>query len=395
MLEIIGKNIRHRPFRSGALILAFAFIAASLFTGHYLMTGATESVKSGVSRMGADMVVVPERYKMEAMDIILRGEPSTFFFDSRLIPKIEAVEGVAAVAPNLYIASLDASCCAVPVQLIAFDPVQDFTLEPWLKEPQHHVLGKDEIFVGDRIIGDIGTPLEFYGHNFTIVNRLDPSGMGVDCSIFMRFEDAYTMAAESPERAVQTLTIPEGRVSAVLVKAENVRDSRDIAARIEASVPTVRVLTPMDQLHQISGDLNAAVKVIDLAGLAAALISLPLIALVSLMAANERRREIGVLRALGATRSYVFRLIIGESLIVAAIGSFIGIASAWVLLIMFKNYISVVVGIPLLMPGIGSLTYGAGTAIILTVGIGAVAALYPSVQSARMEPYEAMRSGEL
>jgi putative ABC transport system permease protein len=181
----------------------------------------------------------------------------------------------------------------------------------------------------------------------------------------------------------------------VLVKAENVRDSRDIAARIEASVPTVRVLTPMDQLHQISGDLNAAVKVIDLAGLAAALISLPLIALVSLMAANERRREIGVLRALGATRSYVFRLIIGESLIVAAIGSFIGIASAWVLLIMFKNYISVVVGIPLLMPGIGSLTYGAGTAIILTVGIGAVAALYPSVQSARMEPYEAMRSGEL
>jgi putative ABC transport system permease protein len=395
MLEIIGKNIRHRPFRSGALILAFAFIAASLFTGHYLMTGATESVKSGVSRMGADMVVVPERYKMEAMDIILRGEPSTFFFDSRLMPKIAAVEGVAAVAPNLYIASLDASCCAVPVQLIAFDPVQDFTLEPWLNEPQHHVLGKDEIFVGDRIIGDIGTKLEFYGHNFTIVNRLDPSGMGVDCSIFMRFEDAYTMAAESPERAVQTLTIPEGRISAVLVKAENVRDSRDIAARIEASVPTIRVLTPMDQLHQISGDLNAAIKVIDLAGLAAALISLPLIALVSLMAANERRREIGVLRALGATRSYVFRLIIGESLVVAAIGSFIGISTAWILLIMFKNYISVVVGIPLLMPGIGSLTYGAGMAIVLTVGIGAVAALYPSVQSARMEPYEAMRSGEL
>lgn len=134
MLGIIGKNIRHRPLRNGILILAFAFIAASIFSGQYLLHGASESIEIGVSRMGADLIVVPERYRMEAMNIILRGEPSTFFFDASVIDKVASVEGVERVAPNLYIASLDASCCDVPVQLIAIDPERDFTLKPWLAE---------------------------------------------------------------------------------------------------------------------------------------------------------------------------------------------------------------------------------------------------------------------
>ena len=94
MLGIIGKNIRHRPWRNGALILAFAFIAASLFSGQYLLHGASESIEIGVARMGADMVVVPERYRMDAMDIILRGEPSTFFFADSNINRVASVEGV-------------------------------------------------------------------------------------------------------------------------------------------------------------------------------------------------------------------------------------------------------------------------------------------------------------
>ena len=46
------------------------------------------------------------------------------------------------------------------------------------------------------------------------------------------------------------------------------------------------------------------------------------------MAANERRREIGVLRALGATRGTVFRLILGESVVIAGLGAAIGVAAS-------------------------------------------------------------------
>lgn len=395
MLGIIGKNIRHRPWRNGALILAFAFIAASLFSGQYLLHGASESIEIGVARMGADLIVVPERYRMEAMDIILRGEPSTFFFDASNIDRVAFVEGVERIAPNLYIASLAASCCDVPVQLVAYDPARDFTLWPWLAESQNRALAKDDIIVGARIMGDIGTPLTFYGHTFNIAQRMEPAGMGVDCSIFMSFDDAFVMAAESPEKAVQPLLLPEEKVSAVLVKVEDVRETEKVAALIEESVPKVRVLTPSNLLGRISGQLTSTTGFLDLAAFFATLISIPLIALVSIMAANERRREIGVLRALGATRGTVFRLILGESVIIAAIGAAIGVAASWVVLTLFQDYIAMLVQIPLIMPRTTTLAGGAGTALALTIGIGGLAALYPAIHYSRMEPYDAMRSGDL
>ncbi|MDD1695307.1 MAG: ABC transporter permease [Methanoregula sp.] len=395
MLGIIGKNIRHRPLRNGILILAFAFIAASIFSGQYLLHGASESIEIGVSRMGADLIVVPERYRMEAMNIILRGEPSTFFFDASVIDKVASVEGVERVAPNLYIASLDASCCDVPVQLIAIDPERDFTLKPWLAESQNRPLEKNDIIVGSRIVGDIGTPLQFYGHTFNIAQRMEPAGMGVDCSIFMNFDDAFIMADESPEKAVQALLLPEEKVSAVLVKVKDVKETETVAARIEASVPKVRVLTPSNLLNRISSQLTSTTNFLDLAAFFATLISLPLIALVSIMAANERRREIGVLRALGATRGIIFRLILGESVIIAVIGAVIGVVFSWCVLILFQNYISMVVQIPLIMPNLTTLAWAAGTTLALTIGIGGIAALYPAIHYSRMEPYDAMRSGDL
>ena len=87
------------------------------------------------------------------------------------------------------------------------------------------------------------------------------------------------------------------------------------------------------------GRLTSTTGFLDLTAFFATLISIPLIALVSIMAANERRREIGVLRALGATRGIIFRLILGESVIIAGIGAVIGVVTSWFLLILFQDYI--------------------------------------------------------
>ncbi len=212
-------------------------------------------------------------------------------------------------------------------------------------------------------MGDIGTPLTFYGHNFTIAQRMEPAGMGVDCSIFMSFDDVQVMAAESPEKAVRPLLLPEDKVSAVLVKVNDVKETEKVAALIEESVPKVRVLTPSNLLGRISGQLTSTTRFLDLAAFFATLISVPLIALVSIMAANERRREIGVLRALGATRGIIFRLILGESVTIAGIGALIGVLVSLVVLTLFQNYIAMLVQIPLIMPRTTTLAGGVGIAL--------------------------------
>ena len=395
MLGLIARSIIHRPVRNGALILAFAFIAASLFSGHYLLAGASDSVKSEIAKLGADLIVVPANYTADSEAVLLRGEPSTFFFDDSVVPQIRNVSGVEQVEPLIFIASLTASCCSLPVQLIAIDPTLDFTITPWLEAKQQKPLAPDEIIVGSKIIAGGGTNLNFYGHSFIVAGKLDPTGTGLDTSIFLRTDDAYKMANDSKLNAIKPLVLPQGVASAVLVRVNDAAEATNVSYRIVDQVPGTRVLTSSALVTTVSDQLAGITQILDLSALVATLISLPLIALISLMVVNERRREIGVLRALGATRSMIFRLILGESVIIAAIGGILGIAASWIVLILFQGYIAEVTRIPLSMPVVSSLVSISAVTFIVTVAVGGFAALYPAVRSALMEPYEAIRSGEL
>jgi len=80
-IRLISANLINRPYRNIATIIAFAIIAATLFSAQYLMTGAQQSLDAGMTRMGADLMVVPSEYNAKAETVILMGEPSSFFFN--------------------------------------------------------------------------------------------------------------------------------------------------------------------------------------------------------------------------------------------------------------------------------------------------------------------------
>jgi putative ABC transport system permease protein len=116
-----------------------------------------------------------------------------------------------------------------------------------------------------------------------------------------------------------------------------------------------------------------------------------LIGLVFSMAANERRREMAVLRAIGATRNFVFRSVLTEAAILAVIGAAIGIATAAFGLFMFKDWIAESLKMPFLFPSIPSFIglFGGGVALaIITVTL---AAMIPAFRISRQELAIAMR----
>ena len=60
-------NLHHgwhpeQPGRNLATMFCFAFIAANIFSGQFLLAGAVGGVERGISRMGADHIVVPVQY---------------------------------------------------------------------------------------------------------------------------------------------------------------------------------------------------------------------------------------------------------------------------------------------------------------------------------------------
>ena len=392
--RLIGRNLSNRPYRNIATVFAFAIIAATLFSSQYLINGAQQSLDAGMSRLGADILVVLEEYAAAGQSVILIGQPNSFFFEDSGFEKISRISGVAKSSPQIYIATLIASCCAAPVQMIAIDQEHDFTVSSWLKQNPGVTLGKDDMIIGSAIIQNVGKDLMFYGHTFHVVGVLEQTGMGVDNSVFIRFEDAYTMADESELRAVKKLTIPRGKVSAVLVKVEPGISPSEVAKEIQVQVPGTKTITPNGLLNAVSGQLGAVTRILYGATLAVTIVAVPLLGFISAMVAHERMREISILRALGAKKAFVMRIMLAESFSLAIIGGLIGIAAATGILVFFQDFIAFSLKVPFSIPSPLSMIVNGGSALLLSILIGGLSSLYPAILINRSEPYTTIRRGE-
>lgn len=107
------------------------------------------------------------------------------------------------------------------------------------------------------------------------------------------------------------------------------------------------------------------------------------IANVMVISVLERRSEIGLRRALGATRRHITMQFLAESLLLGALGGVIGAALGAAVTVSYAAAQDLPAVVPPLAVG-----GGLGAAI----GIGVVAGLYPSVRAARLSPTEALRS---
>ena len=120
-------------------------------------------------------------------------------------------------------------------------------------------------------------------------------------------------------------------------------------------------------------------------------LALVLIGMVYLMAANERRRELGVLRALGATRRFVAASLLTEAGILAFCGASLGVFLAVLAIYLFRRLIIVSLGVPFLLPSPGSLALQIGIGLLLAMFSVFLAALLPAIKISRQDPALAMR----
>lgn len=393
--ELLGKNIRRRLFRNVATIMCFTFVTCSLLSAYFLVGGAQNSVGVGMERMGADILVVPSQYGDQSQSIILIGKPSTFTFDRSVESDVALIPGVSRTSPQLYIATLsNQACCSSDVQMIGMDPTRDFTIQPWLVSELQRPLQTNEIIVGYKIIGFIGDTLRFYGTDFTIAGRLAETGMGMDVSVFISLEDTYTMAELSPVQAVQPLSIARGAISSVLVKIVPGQDVIRIADSIATNIPGTYPETASNLAVAVNNQLSTTSQVLYATSASVTLVSIPLIALVSSLVANERRRELGLMRAMGGTRMFIFSAVFAEAIVLAALGGVIGVGVSLLLIGSFQGLITQSLAIPFLWPSVSTIFIQGLLAISLAVAVGGLAALYPAYRSSQIEPYEAIRKGE-
>lgn len=394
--SLAQRNIRRKMVRTLVLLLIVAVVTGTLLGASIFISGMRNALKIGTYRLGADVLVVPEKYESQAKSALLAGEPTAFYMEEDVLQKVRATDGVRKASPQLFLKPSSFTCCFnVDVFLVAFDPQSDFTITPWLEKNLKKQLAGRDVIVGSNIPVITGDSLPFFGTIFTVAGSMEPTGMKFfDQSVFMTMDTAYTMAEESKTKSLQPLAIDRHKISAVLVQVEEGITPERVAIKIEHDIRGVKAIASEEVINTVRKQMNGLLKGIVAISVILWIVSLLMMGFAFYMIVNERQRELGLLRAMGAKKVHVFRLIVMEALIVSVLGGIVGLFIGSSLLFSFKNAILHSLRLPYLLPSAAVLAELVGGAILFSIFTGLLSSLLPAAFASRMEPYEAIRKGE-
>lgn len=396
VFNLAVRNLKRKLVRTLVLILIVAVVTGTLLGATIFMTGMRNALKIGTYRLGADVLVVPEKSEAQARAALLSGEPASFYMERDVFEKVKQVEGIKKASPQLFLKPSSFTCCFnVDVFLVAFEPETDFTITPWLEKKLKKTLSDSEIITGREIPVVTGDTIPFFGSPFTVAGTMEPTGMKFfDKSVFMTMGAAYIMAENSKTKSMQPIDIDRNKISAVLVQVQDSFTPERVAIRIEHDIDGVKAIASDEVINTVRRQLSGILKGIFAVSAVLWILALLMMGFAFYMIVNERQRELGLLRAMGAQKGHIFSLIVTEAVIVSIAGGVIGIATGSLLLYVFKNLIVHSLKLPYLLPSLTVLAELISGAVIFSVITGLLSALLPAVFASRMEPYEAIRKGE-
>lgn len=394
------KNLQAKKFRTGFMIFFVILMSATVFFSTILINNLKLGIKNTTERMGADMIVVPKKGTENVRESLFAGTPCTVFFNRAWEDAVRNIDGVERVSAQMYVATLSASCCDIPVQIIAFDPETDFVIQPWLQEQKKVNLKKGEVLIGYNVKAEVGQTMKFYEAYFDVAGKLEKTGMGYDSSVFMTFDTLYELKdSEIAQKNLPTENL-EQCASMLMVDLE---DGITAVERSEIRIAIKEAHATDEEMYACTGDelmngISSQVKKLSGYGSILTYISLisTALALISIfvLTINERKYEFGVLYALGAKKSQMTNLILSEALIISTSGGIMGIVIAYALVATFKNVISVKLDVPYLDISMSQVIPIAIICIIIALITGMIAAVCSAYRISKDEVYRLLRENE-
>ncbi|OCG11627.1 hypothetical protein A9G09_10590 [Gilliamella sp. wkB292] len=394
--HLAWKNIQRRPFRSCCLIIIITLFSATLFGGSVLMKNLSQGISGMADRLGADILIVPYGYEKNMEVALLRGEPSSFYLKVDLIDKIKNIKGIEAISPQLFIASLNAGCCTTKVQLIGFDEQSDFVIKPWLQTQLSQPLTDNQVVVGAKITSQVGDEILFFNHPFKIAAKMDSTGMGFDTSVFMTMSAAQKLMKEAK--------LIEGDVdhfsdyaSSIFIKVNHDYQPKDIINQIMPKFAmdyNIDFVMTKGMLSNIAKWLSGFSTIVYSLSAIFWVLAIIVIFVIFSSSLNERKREISLLRILGASRRDLIKMLLKESLIISALGGIAGIMIAAILIYAFSLLICQSIGLPCVNISLFDAIIYAVIVFILTVIIGPLSCIYSALSMTKFDTYSTLREGE-
>jgi ABC-type lipoprotein release transport system permease subunit len=355
LLTVLGISI------GVAAIVALSALAAGLETGYTAMlTGSKAdlilsqpnsfdiSYSSIDESVGAELLAAPEVAEVSGMIqgfTQTEGEPIFFVFgypkDSFILGRFQIVDGV----------DLNSN-------------------EAQKARPKPILLGSSAAEVLDKGVGDT---LRITGSTFRIVGIYQTGDVFEDSGAILDLSEAQILVGKPRQVSLFYIRLKDTGLSQRFIKrAERLYPDLSLSG-IEEFADTQSM---SDMLRGYVWAIGGLAIVIGGVGMMNA----------QLMSVMERTREIGVLRAVGWSKTRVMWLILGESVAVSVIGGVIGVGLGWLLLYLLSAQTVLLGG--------GTSSINADLliqAFSIVILLGLVGGLYPAWRASRMQPVEALQ----
>lgn len=400
MFMLIWNNIARRRTQS-TLTVTITALTVLVFV---MVMGIFQTVNQGLAlsreRLGADAILMPKYSAAKGDDLLFTAIPENIYMPIEVVEQAKSLKGVAAMSPQFYCQTLALGCCdpGEEARIIGYDPETDFILKPYLDDEHKNGINQEQVIVGNAYEDEdlVGMNYMILGRVFKVVSVLQPTGTGMDSTFFMDWRTAQDMCLESEVlRENWTKKDPHDYISVIMIKFEEGTDPDAFIRQVEDSGMECKVLLTGDTISDLQSQLEVTMKVM-FALWAASL----LIAVLSLIGrfnalAKERKKEIGLLRAIGLKKGQVFGLIIGETCTMAQMG---GVLGSGIALICMDPVIEMLKNAFKLSPSVWSTSLAllcGAAGVLLAVALGFAAAVTPAWKSASMDPQAAITQGEV
>ena len=279
---------------------------------------------------------------------------------------------------------------------MGYDDKTDFILKPYFKESNIGTLQDDQVIIGSKVEAHLGNIVAILGKPFTVVGTLYPTGSGMDQTIFLNIDVARKLANDVPE--LQYLwkdAKPDDLVSSILIHTKDDLSKSEVANEINRSNPGVQAVATSETINNIRSQMDIISKVIF--GLCLATLIIAILSLVGRFnsLAKERKREIGLLRAIGIQKRQIFQLILLEAWFMAIAGGVVGSILGCISATPFMGILGRAFTLPSGIWTWGTALQSSAFGILVALLMGASASVCPAWSSASLDPQEAITQGAL
>ena len=374
-------------------VAVIAYISA-LISGLQTNTlNKTLGAQAHITLSAPDDVVAPPAARPAGTTSLTEAQPRAQRLRSvanwqALVPQLERMPGIAAVSPMVAGGALalrgeaTQSISLFGVDLDRYDRIVGLRSKV--------VSGTARLAPGEAVVGrDLATDLGVrVGDRLTVQTSTLSEPVRVTALVDFGVKELNRRTVILPLRGAQSLLGLPGGATTIDLTVDDVWAAQGLADDLRRQLPyqleswqesNAQLVSALNAQSVSTGLIRGVVLVVVVLGIASVLV----------VSVVQKRREIGILRAMGATRAQVLRVFLVQGAVVGAVGSVLGIALAVLMIWLFTTFVRGSDGQPLFSISLPPLL-ALQVAVLATV-CGVLAAIAPARRAAAMDPGQAIR----